>query len=363
MKLKLFLPVLIFSVIISSTFAQVKKSDKLPLAAYKEGELWHFIYPDGKDIFPPLELADVDGYGDGFFRVKKKIDGKEKVCFLNMKGETAIVCDCDKARDFSDGMAVIMKYTTDAHDDMVYGFINKEGKQVLPPKFMDATDFERGMAYILDKDKRGYIDKNGEYLIILQNASGSKFHEGMAAVTNEHYKCGFINKKGDVVIEYRYDEAGYFSEGLAVIGINGKYGYVNKKGEIAINPVFDYAMPFKEDRAAVGKLDNSFRTHWGFIDKTGKATVTTLFDDALDFSEDLSAVKKDRKWGFVDKNGQYVIESKFSTAGSFVNGLAWASNKNTKEFGFIDKKGNFVLKFTEPESVIDFQLNKYVLIP
>ena|SRR3989339_323826 len=360
MKLKFLLSAFISLIIITTTFSQVKKSDKSPLAAYKVGNLWYFINNSGEQIFPAIELKEVGGYSEGFFRVKKLIEGKEKVCFLNMKGETSIICDCDKAKDFSDGMAVIMKYTTDAHDDMVYGYINKEGKQVLPPKFMDATGFVRGMAYILDKDKRGYIDKTGNYLILLQNAVGSQFYEGMATVSNEHYKSGFINKNGDLVIDYKFDEAGYFSEGLAVVGLNGKYGYINKKGDLVISPVFDYAMPFREERAAVGKLDNSFMIHWGFIDKTGAATVITLFDEAFDFSEGLSAVRKDRKWGYVDKSGEYVLESKYSSAGSFINGLAWVSNDDTKEYGFIDRQGNIKIKIPEPEMLIDLRLNKYV---
>ncbi len=359
MKIKFFSLLIIFVVTIT-LWGQVKKTDKSPLAAYKAGNLWYFINHRGEQIFPPVELQDVGGFSEGLFRVKKVIEGKEKVCFLNLKGETAIICDCDKAKDFSDGMAVIMKYTTDAHDDMVYGFINKEGIQILPPIFMDATDFQRGLAYVLDKDKRGYIDKTGNYMILLQNAVGSRFHEGMAAVSNEHYKSGFINKNGDLVIDYKFDEAGYFSEGLAVVGLNGKYGYINKKGESVINPVFDYAMPFNEDRAVVGKLDNSYKIHWGFIDKTGTAKVITLFDDAMDFSQGLSAVKKNKKWGFVDKSGEYVLESQYSSAGSFVDGLAWASNKDTKEYGFIDKQGNFKIKIPEPELVIDLRMNKYV---
>jgi hypothetical protein len=348
-------------IIISPTFSQGNK-DKLPLAAYKTGNLWYFSNHKGEQIFPAQELIDVMGYAEGLFRVKKNIDGKEKICYLNMKGEVAIVADYDKAKDFSDGMAVVMVYTSDAHDDVVYGYINKEGKQVLPVKYLDATDFGRNLAYVLEKEKRGYIDKTGNYMTILPNAVGSQFHEGMSSVTNQHYKSGFINKNGDLVIDYKYDETGYFSEGLAVVGMNGKYGYINKKGDVVIEPVFDYAMPFIEDRAAVGKLDNSFRIHWGFIDKTGTATVKDLYDKAMDFSEGLASVKKDKKWGFIDKNGVYVLESKYNTSSSFVNGLAWASVKDSKEFGFIDKNGNFVIKINEPEIVIDFRLNKYVYL-
>ncbi len=340
--------------------AQSNNNTNTPLAAYKTGDEWHFIDSNGKEIFPPQKLLDVGGYSEGFYRVRKNINGKDRIAFLNQKGEIAFVPDCDKAMNFSDGMAEIMKYTSDAHDDVTCGYINKEGQEVMPCKFNDATDFVRGIAYVLDKDKAGYIDRTGSYVLILQNCVGTQYHEGFAAVTNHRYKIGFINKNGDIVIDYQFDEAGYFSEGLCAVGLNGKYGYINRKGKAAIDYVFDYARPFKEGRAVVGKLDNSFRIHWGFIDKSGKATVDKLFDEAGDFSEGLCVVKLDKKWGFVNNSGDFVIKNNFSSADSFINGLAWSSSGDGEEFGFIELTGKFKVKIPKPEKVVDLRLNKIV---
>jgi hypothetical protein len=360
MNYKVWIGALILVFLTHCAFSQNKNEIDSPLAAYKTGEDWHFINSEGKEIFPPQKLPDVGGYSEGFYRVKKEIDGKGKVAFLNQKGEVAIVPDCDKAMDFSDGMAVIMKYTSDAHDDVKCGYINKDGKEVTPCNFNDASDFVRGIAYVLDNDKRGYIDRTGSYVLILQNVVGTQFHEGLAAVTNHRYKTGFINKNGDVVIDYQFDEAGFFSEGLCAVELDGKFGYVNIKGIKVIDYVLDYTHPFKEDRAVVGKLDNSFKIHWGFIDKSGKATVNSLFDEAGDFSEGMSVVKKDKKWGFVNKSGEFVIENKFGSADSFRNGLAWASTADGNEFGFIDSTGKFKVKIQKPDIVVDLRLNKVV---
>ncbi|MBL4648515.1 MAG: WG repeat-containing protein, partial [Aureispira sp.] len=43
-------------------------------------------------------------------------------------------------------------------------------------------------------------------------------------------KWGYIDKKGAVVIDFKYDKAAYFKNGLAKIEEEGKAGYVNKKG-------------------------------------------------------------------------------------------------------------------------------------
>ena len=43
---------------------------------------------------------------------------------------------------------------------------------------------------------------------------------------------GFVNKKGQMVIEPRFDNVEAFCNGLAKIELDGKFGYVNKKGNI-----------------------------------------------------------------------------------------------------------------------------------
>jgi hypothetical protein len=82
-----------------------------------------------------------------------------------------------------------------------WGFIDKTGKLVIPPRFRDSYvpawvnpygkpsgDFSEGLAgLILDKDARGdhrgYIDRNGNVVLELPNAVVvGRFSEGLAAV-------------------------------------------------------------------------------------------------------------------------------------------------------------------------------------
>lgn len=46
--------------------------------------------------------------------------------------------------------------------DRMHGYVNKQGKVVIPPQFDLATDFSEGMAVVRSKDNRfGYVNKKG----------------------------------------------------------------------------------------------------------------------------------------------------------------------------------------------------------
>ncbi len=70
-------------------------------------------------------------------------------------------------------------------------------------------------------------------------------------------KWGYINKKGEVVIQPQFEgrlgeSIGFFSEGLAVACIESrKCGYIDETGKFAINPQFEHASRFSEGLAAV----------------------------------------------------------------------------------------------------------------
>src|SRR5205814_7895132 len=51
-------------------------------------------------------------------------------------------------------------------------------------------------------------------------------------------KWGFIDKKGNVVINPQFEYVAPFSEGLAAIKVGYRYGYIDKSGKIVIEPKF-----------------------------------------------------------------------------------------------------------------------------
>ena len=63
------------------------------------------------------------------------------------------------------------------------------------------------------------------------------FSEGLCAVRRDGL-YGYIDKKGKLVIPYKFQQAGLFLNGLAKVSINHKHGFINAKGEEVIPLAF-----------------------------------------------------------------------------------------------------------------------------
>ncbi len=152
-------------------------------------------------------------------------------------------------------------------------------------------------------------------------------------------KWGYINNKGEVAIDPRFDLAGPFSEGLASIRISEREGYIDSRGKIVFEAVFQSARSFSEGLASV-QIENK----WGFIDRSGKQVIKPQFDRADSFSEGLAAVSNvNKNWGYVNKDGQFVIQPKYELAGPFTKGLARVKVKG--KWGYINTIGELKGEF------------------
>jgi hypothetical protein len=338
----------------------MQKKEAAPLAAYKVDGVWYVIGEDGKDLFDPIKNIEIVGFSDGFFRITARIDGKSRWCFMNLKGEIKIVPECDYVMDFHDGMALTVKFLDTTGMNRLHGFVDSTGKEVVPLIYKDATGFSEGWAYVLDKDKRGYIDKKGEFVLGLQNLVGYPFKEGIAAVSNKNFQVGYINKKAEFLIEPKYDEPAEISEGLIRVNKDGYFGFVSPKGDTVIQLHYQDARDFSEGRAFVGLVHNYLMSVWGLIDLKDSMLVNYKFKIVRDFSEGLAAVSEDKLWGFIGSDGKYTLQPTYQTAGSFKNGMAWVSDKEKDLYGFIDKSGKLLIPVPMPENVIDLRFNMQV---
>lgn len=189
-------------------------------------------------------------------------------------------------------------------------------------------------------------------------------------------KWGYVNAKGEYVINPQFDQAALFADGLARVNIDGKYGFINKNGKYVINPSYNDATSFYEGRAwvispkgAPTLIDTNGKTIfvlkearkvynysdglalavnddgkvWG-IDMKGK-TVFNLTKGvymATNFMDGFAVVlDSNLKYGFIDKNGRVVIDCQFDDADIFHNGKAVV--KNSKMYGIINLKGQYIV--------------------
>jgi hypothetical protein len=212
------------------------------------------------------------------------------------------------------------------------------------PRFPDGAIFSDGLAPVSVDDKYGYIDRTGRFVISPQYVNAGTFSDGVAWVviqddsSQQRFKYGIINTSGAVTpasqlpVHSPTELPKPFSEGLAafVHHTPTKYwdmagnehnertdiGYVNRAGSIVIKPCWSRACPFSSNRAAVGECSG-----WLDID---------LLDEAI-----------------IDRKGEIVMQGSFRAKGCYSEGIQYLGNAIPSHEGpsrgvFVDTKGNLL---------------------
>ncbi|HET8854984.1 MAG TPA: WG repeat-containing protein, partial [Salinimicrobium sp.] len=200
--------------------------------------------------------------------------------------------------------------------DGKYGYIDKEGKEVIEFKYDAAWCMSEGMGLVSSKGKWGFINKDGDLIIDFMYDAAHPFSEDLAAV-ELNGKWGFIDKNGQLKIPLVYEGARSFSGGMAPVKTDELWGYIDKNNQMLIPPQYESAYPFAEGLAVVRMEGKE-----GFINQKGEVVIPATYDLALEFSDGLAAVAKDSKWGFIDKTGKQIIPLTYDNTWGFSEGLA-----------------------------------------
>ena len=198
-------------------------------------------------------------------------------------------------------------------------------------------------------------------------SGANDFSEGRAvvAVNSPHYKEGYIDESGKMIIEAKFDSASDFHDGIALVGVgtfglhgsgDHKFGFIDENGNWLVEPKYKEAFGFFEGLAAVMNDEGK----WGFIDTTGKVVIPFQFETGSFFSEGLASVFVKNKYGYIDKTGKIVIKPQFTQANNFSEGLAVVKiggvllkpygatmTKNDEYYGkyvYIDKNGKISIQ-------------------
>lgn len=115
------------------------------------------------------------------------------------------------------------------------GRMNAKGDTIVPPIYKVTGNFIDHMYIVQDKNKRwGAYNAKGKLTVPCKFDEICHFSEGLAL----NNKWGLVDKNGRIVVEPIYDYVGRFVNGLAYIETNGKSGFINKKGQIIIQMTF-----------------------------------------------------------------------------------------------------------------------------
>ena len=322
------------------------------------------------------------------------IESKKRFGYVDKSGNIVLECRWKSASDFFEGRAFVMD------SKGLYGLIDINGQYIVKPQWknhwyfgydglarvedcqgriyfidkngneafapikglkMDGLWFSEGMLPVKnDEGKFGFINTRGELVIDciwdgwsgipcgFAGASPLCFSEGLVAVKDVFGKWGYINREGKVVIPCKWSQASYFSDGLARVkgfyNKHSRYGYINTQGNIVIPCQYKRALDFHEALAQVTLTDEF--SEWGYINRKGELVFpySLRVEYGIKCSEGLVAVQsqKNYNWGFIDVHGKLVIDYEWEETGHFHQSLVAVCNSKNK-WGFINNVGKLVI--------------------
>ena len=249
---------------------------------------------------------------------------------------------------FNDGLASVF-------NGNLYGFIDEDGNFKIDPIFEECADFSSGLCNVRIGDAWGYINAHGEFVALPQYKYEKKFNQTTEVTVVEDNEGKYlINKKNEVLKRFSADcWIGSFSEnGLAAYvahdengdagwgEIRGEYGFINQKGEVVIEPQYDYVEDFSENGLALAKKNNKY----GYINAKNEVVIPFEYEYANSMRKNMpTLVCENDLYGYIDEQGKYLIEPAYTDASNFQYGIAVVEFEDGN-WGAIDEAGKVLFK-------------------
>lgn len=307
----------------------------------KDGTKWGYINEKGEfEIDPHFEFA-ADFQKNGLATVKK---GDKYGC-IDRLGNEVVPFIFETIIDFSEGRAPVVY-------EGRYHIINESGEVLTKQGYNFISMFEYGRALVSDQvnDKflYGFLNREGEIAIPIQFESADDFKDGLAVVKIKDQNFALIDRHGNLVHQYQYFYVGNYGEQLLAFkkSMNDKLGYIDMKGNVVIEPTFSVALPFEDGRAVINVADD-FQNKYGLIDKKGTYIIQPQYNDINILGEHRVAVgiaiDKEKpfigsKYAIANWNGEMLTDFLYDHVSKFDQGIA-STSVGHKAF-FIDRSGN-----------------------
>lgn len=155
--------------------------------------------------------------------------------------------------------------------------------------------------------------------------------KSIAAFSLKYPEYPFMN---ELRREFEYATTIYYP-----VMVDSLWGFIDDKGSLRIEPRFDWVEPFSENMALVGK-DNKV----AFVNKAGTLITDFIYDDGYTFKNGYAVIEKNGLTGAVNRLGEEVIPVKYEDVGEFHDGLFYAQNTDLK-YGYLNELGEIAIPF------------------
>ncbi len=270
-------------------------------------------------------VDEIAGFNEGwavFYR-------DEQCGLINADGKELYYGQFDEITLVRNGCAIATDY--DYYPER-FVYLDTTGKAITDIKKTDYSKcypFKENRALVQEKRSYGFINRNGKEVIKLQYHSAQQFNNGFAQVASSGW--GAIDTSGKVVIPLQYDELDTIIDGFAAAKRDGKWTFVRVNAGELFPPRYSQAGVMRHGLGPV-KFDTD---SVGCVDTTGKLILTVPGQVANVVGKGLISVDEERLF---KPNGEEILAGRFDA-------LRWVDDdilaaRSNGSWGFVDMSGN-----------------------
>ena len=203
---------------------------------------------------------------------------------------------------------------SDANGKYLYGYLDKEGTQIIAPKYELAYDFNNGKALVQIKENEfALIDVSGKVLKSYKHYFVGPLSNGMLAFSEKaNGKYGYLSESGEVIVSPKYTSALPFEDEKAIVNtaedFGNKYGLIDKNGNFIIAAKYNLINLLGENRLAVGLAIDESKPYLGskfsIADLNGNFLTGFIYNDVSPYNEGFASVYDNVNTFFIDKTGK-----------------------------------------------------------
>jgi hypothetical protein len=289
------------------------------------------------------------------------VEQNEKTGFINAEGKLVIPCEFEEVKNYENPYIIATRNKDNWQEgegtvNEGWGVMNFAGRTIIPFEYDDIhQSFSEGLIAVRKGRKWAFFDENGQKIIDFEYDFAKPFRYGLAAVRKGE-KFGFIDKEGQVIIPFEYHKAFSFSPEYLRVETLPDYEHllINRQNQIQTKLPYYHTISELHKGLALVSRENFY----GCINEKGQEVIALQYKNINIWNEDdlLSVSNAENRAGYLNREWKVVIPLKYSTVRDFKDGVSVvAITKNKKwKFGVIDKNEKIIIPFIYDEAGMQF---------
>lgn len=205
-------------------------------------------------------------------------------------------------------------------------------------------------------NKWGYIDAKGNMVLEPIYDHAGDFQDSGLAIVRLTDLSGVIDPKGYFIVKPKYETINPFSEGRATVIDQEGFKVIDESGKEITHKAYSFIGDYKNGRALIADRNENGQYLYGYLNRRGKEVIPLEYETASDFQNEKAIVKlKNGSFALISLTGKVLKTFSYPFVGHMGEGLLAFQKVPGGKYGYIDEKGAVVIEpqFTEAHPFID----------